>query len=312
MSSKPEPHLTLLECQTISHAFRVTLLVALALTTSSCSVIGFTYNRADWLAFHYAKGYVDFDSQQGKVLKAALSERLQEHRENELPKYLALLSYGEGLLADGLSTSEGLEMLNRVRGLYEEGVRRTVPKIAPTLLSLSPAQVDELAQNLADKNETFRAKVLSTNLDRRFRRRVRRVSKRIQRWTGPLSDSQLLFVEGRISSMQDLTSDWFDYRQQKQQELLRLLRAQTESDTLEEFLIDWMTTQFDLDQKTVAAAEQWALDVSEMMADLETTLTTEQREELFDTISGYRSIVEELIREGQDREPALFTGDGRD
>lgn len=49
-----------------------------------------------------------------------------------------------------------------------------------------------------------------------------------------------------------------------------------------------------------------------MMADLQTTLTAEQREELFETISGYRSIVEELIREGQDQEPAPVTGDGRD
>lgn len=226
----------------MSHGFRVTLLVALALATSGCSVIGFTYNRADWLAFHYAKGYVDFDSQQRKVLKAALSERLREHRENELPKYLALLSHGEALLADGLSAGEALEMLNRVRGLYEEGVRRTVPKIAPTLLSLSPAQVDELAQNLADKNEAFREKVLSADLDRRFRGRVRRVVKRIQRWTGSLSGSQLDLIEGRISSMQDLTLSWFEYRQQKQQELLRLLRTQTASDTLEKFLVDWMTT----------------------------------------------------------------------
>ena len=104
--------------------------------------------------------------------------------------------------------------------------------------------------------------------------------------------------------MQDLTPDWFEYRQQKQQELLRFLRAQTEPDTLEKFLVDWMTTQFDLDQKTAAAAEQWALDVSKMMADLETTLTAGQSEELFETISGYRSIVEELIREGQDQEPS--------
>ena len=298
--------------QAIYHGFRVLLLVALAVATGGCSVIGFTYNRADWLAFHYAKGYVDFDSQQRKVLKAALSERLREHRENELPKYVALLSHGEDLLADGLSAGEALEMLNRVRELYEEGVRRTVPKIAPTLLSLSPAQVDELAQNLADKNKAFREKVISADLDRRFRGRVRRVVKRIQRWTGPLSDSQVFLVEARISSMQDLTPDWFEYRQQKQQELLRFLRAQTEPDTLEKFLVDWMTTQFDLDQKTAAAAEQWALDVSKMMADLETTLTAGQSEELFETISGYRSIVEELIREGQDQEPSLVTGDSRD
>ena len=298
--------------QAIYHGFHVLLLIALVVATGGCSVIGFTYNRADWLAFHYAKGYVDFDSQQRKVLKAALSERLREHREHELPKYVALLSHGEELLADGLSAGEALEMLNRVRGLYEEGVRRTVPKIASTLLSLSPAQVDELAQNMADKNKAFREKVLSADLDRRFRGRVRRVVKRIQRWTGPLSDSQVLLVEGRISSMQDLTPDWFEYRQQKQQELLRFLRAQTEPATLEKFLVDWMTTQFDLDQKTAAAAEQWALDVSKMMADLETTLTAGQSEELFETISGYRSIVEELIREGQDQESSLVTGDSRD
>lgn len=142
----------------LPRGFRVFSLAALALVVSGCSVIGFTYNRADWLAFHYAKGYADFDSQQRGVLKAALSERLREHRKIELPKYLALLSLGEELLVDGLSAAEVLDMLNRVRSLYEEGVRRTVPKIAPTLLSLSPQQIEELAENLSKKMMCFARK----------------------------------------------------------------------------------------------------------------------------------------------------------
>ena len=237
-------------------------------------------------------------------MKAALSERLREHRKIELPKYLALLSLGEELLVDGLSAAEVLDMLNRVRSLYEEGVRRTVPKIAPTLLSLSPQQIEELAENLSKKNDVFREKVLSADRDRRFRARVRRVAKRFQRWTGTLSDSQIAMVERRIASMQDLRPNWFEYRQKKQQELLGLLGADTELEALEEFLVDWMTTQFDLDQQTAAAAERWTHDVSEMTADLESTLSDEQRAELFDTISKYRSILEGLIGTGQDREPA--------
>lgn len=107
--------------------------------------------------------------------------------------------------------------------------------------------------------------------------------------------------------MQDLRPNWFEYRQKKQQELLGLLGADTELEALEEFLVDWMTTQFDLDQQTAAAAERWTHDVSEMTADLESTLSDEQRAELFDTISKYRSILG-----GTDRDRARpGTGSGQ-
>lgn len=282
-------------------------LVACCLAIGGCSLVGFAYNRADWLALQYAQEYVQFESHQRAELEALLNRRLRDHRCTELPEYHQLLVEFESMLVDGLTARETEELLATVRELYEEAVRGTVPGIARVLLGLSPDQLEELARNLAEKNREFHARYVAADPETRHRQRVSRTVERIQHWTGELGDGQIGLIEQRLSSMESSASHRFDYRKRKQQEFLELLASGTDPPSLEAFLIYWWIIQSDLDEQTRISGEHRMARLSAMLADLETTLTGPQREKLQVTLSGYREVVTELM-EGKGNVPMSSPG----
>lgn len=273
----------------------VVWLAVCCLATSGCTLVSFAYNRADWLALQYAQEYVRFEPHQRAELKAILARRLRDHRHTELPRYHQLVAEVESMLGDGLTEREAEDLLATVRELYEEAVHDTVPRIAPFLLGLSPDQLEELARNLAEKNQEFHAEYLDPDPKIRHRQRISRTVERIEHWTGELHDGQIGLIEQRRSSMESSTSRRFDYRKRQQQEFLELLASGADPSSLEAFLIDWWTTQSDLDEQARLAGGRWMAGLSVMLADLETTLTDKQRRKLRQTLSGYRDVVMELI-----------------
>ena len=125
----------------------VVVSLSVMLSTAGCSVLGLTYEHADWLALRYAGRYVTFDDEQEQTLRSALRERLELHRREELSGYVAFLWNTEQMLNDGLTANEAGEF-----GATNETVSVDINK--------SPHQFVAVACTLLHASAIIDAKVL--------------------------------------------------------------------------------------------------------------------------------------------------------
>lgn len=237
----------------------------------------------------YAGCYVTFDDEQEQTLRSALRERLELHRREELSAYVAFLWNTERMLSDGLTANEAGELLSGIRRLYDRTARRTLPYITPTLTTLTDAQIDELVDNIQQRNQDFREKYLADDTEVRHQNRVEGIVERLQRWTGNLTKEQL---DERLRSSTDPVPRWFEYRHTKQQEFIALLRRKPSDEQLLEFLVNWWIDQSDLPTQTRAASQQLYAEVADIVAELDSTLSSRQRELALETLADYRSMFE--------------------
>ena len=175
-----------------------------------------------------------------------------------------------------------------MRALWLRLVRRAIPDMADFLLQLHPEQVVFLARKFDEDNErTVRESVRGTPQDR-LERRQKRYLERIEDWTGRLSAPQRDLVRARVAAMGDLTDEWLGDRRFRQSETIALLRSKPTRAQLEagltRLLVDsgsWRRPEYVAKMK--ARDEQ----VFAMVADLDATLTAEQRGKLHRRLAGY-------------------------
>jgi len=200
----------------IEKTIAVVVSLSVMLSTAGCSVLGLIYEHAYWLAMRYAGRYVNFDDEREQTLRSALRERLEIHRREELSGYVAFLWNTEQMLSDGLTANEAGELLSGIRRLYDRTARRTLPYITPTLTTLTDAQIDELVDNIEQRNQDYREKYLADHTEVRHQNRVEGIAERLERWTGNLTKEQLDLLDERLRSSTDPVPRWFEYRHTKQ------------------------------------------------------------------------------------------------
>ena len=175
-----------------------------------------------------------------------------------------------------------------MRALWLRLVRRAIPDMADFLLQLHPEQVVFLARRFDEDNERAVRESVRGTPQERLERRQKRYLERIEDWTGRLSPAQRDVVRARVAAMGDLTGEWLGDRRFRQSETIALLRSKPTRAQLEagltRLLVDsdsWRRPEYVAKMK--ARDEQ----VFAMVADLDATLTAEQRGKLHRRLAGY-------------------------
>jgi hypothetical protein len=109
-----------------------------------CSGLKLAYNNTDILLLRYADSYLDLNSKQKEFLRARLSERLEAHRQEELPLARALLWSLRSAVADDLNAGDIDELLARMKANFETTVAKTFPLFTPVLADLPGEQIMHL------------------------------------------------------------------------------------------------------------------------------------------------------------------------
>jgi hypothetical protein len=213
--------------------------LALATALSGCSVMRLTYNNADWLLLKEMNAYLELTRAQEAAAFERLGLRLEEHRRDELPEYLVYLRRVRSAAEDGLSEGETEWTVERGYQLARIAVARTIPAISSSLVGLSNEQIHGLEDHLAERNRKFRHEYLPKSEKKRAARRARRTIKRIEHWTGALSEEQRHLAARLRNAFPRSAEAWLAYNMQNQQRLLSLLRARADGPTLEAFLNGW-------------------------------------------------------------------------
>ncbi|MDZ7753364.1 MAG: DUF6279 family lipoprotein [Gammaproteobacteria bacterium] len=218
---------------------RLSCILLLALALAGCSATRLAYNNVDWLIDRRVKEYIDFAPRQREEWEKDLERVHALHRRIELPHVVGLLTAIEAAVRDGLDEATLQCLVDEGHALARRHGRIAVELGAPLLAGLDPAQVNHLEAAMAARNEDYRDKYLAADPQQRRDARVERILERITRWTGRLTNEQRAMVEAEVVAMPDLAQPWFDYRKERQERLLELLRAGADAVEVAEFLSGW-------------------------------------------------------------------------
>jgi hypothetical protein len=270
----------------LARALIATLVALLAAACSSVTRVA--YDNAPFAAAWMVDDWFDLHDGQRDWVKERLARLHGWHRASEMPAYERLLAETAARAARGLSADDARQVHREMRALWLRLVRRAIPDMADFLLQLHPEQVVFLARKFDEDNErTVRESVRGTPQDR-LERRQKRYLERIEDWTGRLAPAQRDVVRARVAAMGDLTDEWLGDRRFRQSETIALLRSKPTRAQLEagltRLLVDsgsWRRPEYVAKMK--ARDEQ----VFAMVADLDATLTAEQRGRLHRRLAGY-------------------------
>lgn len=272
------------------------LLAALVATgLVGCSLVQLAYNHVDQWLLREADRYVELTDPQRQRLRAALRERLEQHRATELAGFVDFFAEAERAAADGLARDEAESLMIRLQQLVETSVAGTIPPIADVLAGLAPEQVDHLQATLADDDRRYRKRYVQPAAQRRVEKRTRFTVGAIEHWTGDLNAAQLGLVSQEIGAWPDLSAEWSAYRTDRTDGLIELLRSNPAPAMVERYLISrWLTHdgRSPALQAGVATVRGGLVD---LLVAVDASLTTQQRAAFLAKLRHYRDELADLL-----------------
>lgn len=202
-------------------------LVALCLLLLvGCSSVAFVYNRLDSLAPYYIGTYVSLTSEQSTRLAGELGELRGWHCGTQLPAYAELLR------AVGTEVETGRLTLARLEAYYErlhvawrELAEEASPRAAELMVTLTPAQVEQLFRRLEKDNAMFREKHVERPRAQIEAEQAQQMERHLRRWLGRLTPAQRELVAAWSRELAPTGAERLVARLAWQAELRRLLAA---------------------------------------------------------------------------------------
>lgn len=193
---------------------RLWLLALLLVCLAGCSSTRFAYNRLDFLVPWYLGDYVSLDRNQGRLLKAELRPFLDWHRQQELPRYVALLDRVEGKL-DRQLTAEDMVLLTEEA---EIAIYRLQNRALDWMLALGEElrdeQMAEFLAGLQEQQSEYEEKYLERD-DAEYRADAcERLQDNARKYIGRLQREQKAGLVAACDDMRRSDSLWLEARGQ--------------------------------------------------------------------------------------------------
>ncbi len=258
-------------------ALRLCAAVAVLLLSAACSVVGVLYERLDLLLGLEAESWLDLDGEQLHTFRHAVRQRVEENRREELPHYIAFLELAATRVASPPDAATLQADAEALRLLLRDTIRRSLPLVADTLVSLRPGQIRHLEEQFAQSNAEYAEEYMELSPERFRKNRLRRSREAVERWTGRLDATQRERVVSLVDTVPDGSAAWSAYSMGWQQSLLTELRAGAGRDRLLGLLQTWWTTDAAMDPAYVAQLENNRRLIADSLASLLPTLSDRQR-----------------------------------
>lgn len=193
---------------------RLWVVALLLVFLAGCSSTRFAYNRLDFLVPWYLGDYVSLDRDQGRMLKVELQPFLDWHRQQELPRYIALLDRVEGKL-DRQLTPEDMVLLTEEAEL---AIYRLQDRALDWMLALGEElrdeQMAEFIAGLQEQQAEYEEKYLERD-DAEFRGdSCERLQDNARRYIGRLQPDQKAELVTACAEMRRSDTLWLQARAQ--------------------------------------------------------------------------------------------------
>lgn len=250
---------------------------------AGCST-AFVYNRLDTFAGWYLESLVSLNDGQRTEMRSWLERTLAWHRKSELTRYAAFLS-DVSTTIEQPGTAESYEVIRvRFQGLIDDLITKTAPEASQLLTRLSPAQVDELLDNLEEKAQESKEDDAQSVADNKWKPgQTKSIARQVKRWTGSVSTEQKNIIAEHVNELEPTYADWADSQQAWRDALRDALRSQEAAESDEASprvlqLLEDPDKQWTADYSTKVARNR--ARYQQMVLALDATLSTEQRKHL--------------------------------
>lgn len=199
--------------------------LALVLSTfAGCSVVRFGYNQADYVAYWWLDGFVDFNDTQKPRTREALAQWFAWHRRAHLPEYASLLAYVQNLTMEDITAQRTCGLWTNVRGYMDEAFERATPATVEIASTLTPQQIQNIERRYAKSNKEFHNENLRGDASQRLKKSIKRTVERAEFFYGELDNAQQELVTRLVTLSPYDVNIWNTERQRRQQDFMQVLR----------------------------------------------------------------------------------------
>jgi len=191
---------------------------------AACSAIKLAYNNLPEVSYWWLDSYVDFDSTQTPRVRDSLIQLLEWHRQNELPKVVALLRQTRTLAGDDVTPAQACELVDSIQARLVALAERAVPATAELALTLDDAQLAHLERKYARVNADYGKEWIALSPKDQREKRYEQFLDRSEDFYGRLDPAQRDLLRRQISESSFDPREIDANRKSRQQEILALLR----------------------------------------------------------------------------------------
>lgn len=259
----------------MTRAGRWLLAGLLVVLTSACSSFGLIYNRLDTLVHLEVGRYVDLTPAQRADFDLRFSELWRWHRKTQLTLYADDLREFSETAALPVSAEEVEALTAKVRAHAVRLAEQTFDGFASGVATLNDAQVDDLLDELAERNAKERKKALKLDDDQWREKRAKESTERLDDWAGSVTPEQRQRIRewaaGLVRQLPPADASAL-------QPLREVLAGRSEPEFRDRLSALFITPELEPEDQAQLEAERTARNT--MLADLSALATDAQRRHL--------------------------------
>ena len=261
--------------------------VVISLLLVACSGAGFVYSNADWFLKYWADDYLQLDGPQLARWDPLLETALKRHRTEELPYVIGFIDGFTAGARTGFEEARAECIWERFEQLYRRHAQFLADLVAPLLSDLTPQQIDSLEARFAKQNEDV-PDPDAAGTKRRLRKRGKRFISMTEWVVGSLDENQIALVKRVSETIPDTGQPWFEYRRDRQHELIRLLRQKPAREEIHAYLVGWWADLRYGGKALTEARDALGAGVKELVLAIGQSLSPGQREHLLRHLGNLR------------------------
>ena len=266
------------------------VLLTLSLVLAGCNRVGLAYRNLDVIIPWTLNDYLDMNAGQKSWFNDTLKEHLAWHCTTQLPGYLDWLDRLQQMVDGNQVTNAALQARTvEAKLAIAEVAREITPSAIQLLQGLDDQQVKEMSDALAKDLRKRQDEYLKPPLAQQIKERAQRMSKRLDAWIGPLSDSQQNRVTAWSIALGEQNQEWIGNRARWQAQFIAAVQQRHSADfpqKMQQLLVDreslWTPEYKAAYARTETAARS-------LIVDLMAESTPQQRMKLTQKIDGVRS-----------------------
>ena len=251
---------------------RLKLLVVfltLSLVLAGCNRVGLAYRNLDVIIPWTLNDYLGMHAEQKNWFNDKLKEHLAWHCTTQLPGYLDWLDRLQAMVESNQVTDAALQTRTvEAKQAIAEVAREITPSAIELLQGLDDQQVNDMNDALAKDLRKRQDEYLKPPLAKQIQDRAERMSKRLDAWMGPLSDSQKNRVMAWSISLGEQNEQWIGNRAHWQAQFIDAVQQRHSADfpqKIQQLLVDreslWTPEYRAAYAQTEAAARSLIVDV---------------------------------------------------
>lgn len=267
------------------------------LALAGCSAFKLSYNRLDWIAAWQVGRFVELGPPQKQLFEEGFREFWQWHRGTQLELYARDVRELAAALERPLTPARVEHYLDRSQAYLARALQEIVPDTAQVLGTFDDAQVRELVDNIAERRRKRQEESEGMSREELQADAEDRMMRNLKRWTGPLTREQRQRIRRWAAQRAYAGTIWVQYQEAWANAFTEVLahRREPSFEARLSALFAEGRAPYGEEMGKVQAHNRQAW--IEVMADLTTMLTPEQRRHAQERLREFAADLEELARQ---------------